>query len=318
MTGSAFAFLTPAYNVKWSSIRFYAEMMERIRRIAERHGYATCAVAELEDLAPDRATMLVIDPAALIALASRGTVDALVDRRYALIVGEVVDQIGRSFVGWDVAPLLQDMTLEPGGRLRAVIERAWRVTWQSERARAKFAEIRGHDDALFFPIDAYEPTLVIPDRGRERDVDLLLYGALAYPRRHGFVGRLLGSPLLTDRSIVAAANVFDLDELLARTKIVLHVNSVDGGEHVPYAKLMRPLANNIQVYAESTAELETSDLRRFVQTFDVTESRSLFWRLRDALDDFDANQEAFEALNPRGWLAENYDFERNVCRLLNL
>jgi hypothetical protein len=318
VTGRSFAFLTPGYDVKWSSVRFYAEMMERIRQIADRHDYPTVAAATIEELASDPSTVLVLDPAALILLAGQGSVDALLDRTYVLIIGEVVDAAGRSFVGWDAALSLRDMTLVPGGRLRAVIEGARQVTWQNEGVRRKVAEIRGDDRALFFPIDGYDETLLIADRPAGRDVDLLIYGAMSYPRRTGFVARLLSSPLLSDKRIVVAANVFDLNQLLARTKLVLHVNSVDDSEQVPYAKVMRPLANNIQVYAESTVELESSDLRPFVQTFAITEPEALFKRLRHALGDFAASQAAFAALDPRGWLARNYDFERNVSRLLSL
>ena len=292
-------------------------MQERIRRICEARGHATRSVSSLRDLPHGSEPVIVIDAAALIALATHGELDDLLGRRFVFVVGENIDRAGSTFVGWQKAAELRDMTLKPGGRLREVIQRAWRITWQSDRVRDAERQIRS-EAGLFFPIDGYEPSVLVPAIAPpDRDIDLLFYGSMSFPRRANFARRMFETPLLTDRRIVVASNVFDLDDLLSRAKIVLHVNAVDDCEHVPYAKIVKPLANHRPTFVETTPELERSDLRRFIATFAVDDD-GLFSVLRETLDNFPARQADLDALDPRDWLERNYDFERNVVELLSL
>ena len=139
---------------------------------------------------------------------------------------------------------------------------------------------------------------------------------MTYERRIEFVRQLLVH--LPDLRFAILSNVFNLDELMARSKVVVHVNSVDGCTHIPFAKIIKPLVNTKLLFVERAEELAASDLAAFVYLFEPSDMYGLVQRLREVLTRFEEEQRRLESLNPRGWIEQHYDFERNAVALLGL
>ena len=253
-----FLFLTSIYDTRWSSIRFYAEMMREIRFIVEAEGYRTTDVTNLDatTAAPD--SMVLLDNAAIISLAREGKLETVLDHSYVLIIGESIDQDHCSFVGWQGADYLRTLQFRPGNVLWQVVKNAHRVTWQNRGVRELLSRVSTTDKTVFFPIDGYRPSHIIQPGNIQPDIDVLIYGAMAYPRRAEFVRDLMMRG--PDMRIVVASNVFQLDAMIARSQIIIHVNSVEPCSNLPYGKIMKPLANNKIVFVENVEELAGSDL----------------------------------------------------------
>jgi hypothetical protein len=309
-----FVFLTGLYDVQWASHRFYADMQARIGGIVERSGYAARHVDDLTSATFGPRSVAVIDPAAILRLYARSQLERLLDTRFVLIIGESPDRRRRTFIGW-WGPYRR-LTFRAGNLLHRVIRQAVTATWQDEPTREVLRTIRGVGDAPFFPIDGYRPEDVVLDAGAAKDIDILIYGTLSYPRRQQFIMRLLQRA--PDLRIAVCQNVFDVRDLLRRSKIVVHVNSVDGCYHVPYAKIMKPLANHKILFVEHVDELERSDLRPFIQTFTPRRFGAFLEDVRATLDTYPAVQATLDVLNPRRLLQERYDYEANARRLLQL
>jgi hypothetical protein len=309
-----FVFLAGLYDVRWASHRFYADMQARIAGIVTRSGHRARQVTDLADAALQPESVVVIDAAAILALHARSELERLLDTRFIFVIGENPDRQRRTFIGWR-GPY-GHLTFRAGSLLHRVIRQAVTATWQNEPTREILQGIRGADDAPFFPIDGYRADDVIPRERADEDIDVLVYGSLSYPRRRRFIARLLEHG--ADLRIALCQNVFDVNSLLRRSKIVVHVNSVDGCRHVPYAKIMKPLANHKILFVERADELDRSDLRPFLQTFTPGRFGELLEDVRATLRTYDAVQATLDALNPRRLLRERYDFETNTRRLLQL
>ncbi|HWB17476.1 MAG TPA: hypothetical protein VG538_13795 [Vicinamibacterales bacterium] len=309
-----FVFLTGLYDVQWASHRFYADMQARIRRVVERSGHTARQVTDLTTATLTPRATVVIDPAAILRLYARSQLERLLDTRFILILGESPDRRRRTFLGWG-GPYRR-LTFRAGNLLHRVIRQAVTATWQDEATREILRTIRGTGDAPFFPIDGYRPEDVVVESDAARDIDILLYGSLSYRRRQRFIMRLLQQA--PDLRIAVCQNVFDVNDLLRRSKIVVHVNSLEGCGHIPYAKIMKPLANHKILFVEHVDELERSDLRPFVQTFTPRRFGAFLEDVRATLRTYPAVQATLDALNPRRLLQERYDFEANARRLLQL
>jgi hypothetical protein len=258
--------------------------------------------------------MLVIDAAAILALHHRRELPWLLERPFALILGESPDRRRKRFIGWE-GPF-RDLTFTPGNLLSRVLQSAWRATWQNGPTRDLLHALKRPADVFFFPIAGYQDRDVIGQAETAKDIDILIYGGMSYARRANFALRLFGEA--PSRRTVVCSNVFELDDLLRRTRTVVHVNSVEGCYHIPYAKIMKPLANHKILFVEHAAELEQSDLRPLLRTFVARRFADFLKEMEAVLNDYPNAQATLDALNPSGVLREHYDFEAHVCRLFDL
>lgn len=311
-----FVFLTDLYATRWSSINFYALMMGEIRRTIEAAGYATRSLATLDVDDLDASSVLLIDNAAVVSLARHEMLEQVVDTRHVLIIGENIDFVARTFVGWTVAPYLAALRIDPPNILCDLVTSAERVTWQNRPVRDWLSSLVPADRMAFFPLDGFRETERPPAPDVEKDIDVLVYGGMVYERRARFVAELLRQS--ADMRIAILSNVFALDDMLDRAKVVLHVNSVDGCTHVPYAKIMKPLARGKIMFVEGTEELGSSDLRPYLRVFRVDAVQELVRSLRGVIDRFPEEQERLHASDLGRILRERYDFRSNVHRLLEL
>jgi hypothetical protein len=306
-----YVFLTELYNVQWSSIRFYAEMEARIREVLERRGCTTRSVTDLASASLGPSSVVVVDAAAILALHERRQLARLLDTRFVLVIGENPDRRGRRFMGW-TGPF-GDLTFRRGNLLYRLLQASARASWQNERMRDILLAAKRPEDVCFFAIDGYRSEDVIAGAGGAQDIDVLVYGGMSYKRRATFVMQLLQRA--PSRRIVVCQNVFALDELIARSKIVVHVNSVDGCYHVPYGKIVKPLANHKILFVEQTEELDRCDLRPFIRPFTLRRFKSFLADINDTIEQYDHAQAHLDAMNPRQFLQERYDFDTQVRRL---
>lgn len=310
-----FLFFTELYETRWSSIRFYAEMMHEIREMVEAKGSQTRSAATWSDSGGPN-SLLVIDNACIIAFARMGMLEGLLGRRYVLILGENIDPDNNTFVGWDLADYLKPLNFNKENILSRLIRGAEKVTWQNEPVHQLLLHLLPKDRISYFPISGYRASQLIPLYNGPLDVDILIYGAMAYERRIEFIRQLYVH--LHDLRIAVLNNVFNLDELMSRSKVVIHINSVDGCTHIPFAKIIKPLVNTKLMFVEQAEELASSDLAGFVYLFKPGDMQGLVQRLRDVLTRFEEEQKRLESLNPRGWIERHYNFELNVGALLGL
>ena len=156
-----FVFFTELYETKWSSIRFYADMMQDIREMVEAKGCQTRSATAWSELG-GADSLLVIDNACIIAFARLGMLEGLLGHRYALILGENIDPVKNTFVGWDLAEYLIPLSFNENNILSRLIKGAEKVTWQNEPVHQLLLRLLPKHRVSYFPINGYRGSQLIP------------------------------------------------------------------------------------------------------------------------------------------------------------
>lgn len=304
-----YAFLDIPYQ-KCTSHIFYAQLTDKIKNIIPYNGGTYRLVKTLKELIPDKTkTILIIDVCMLYyLLASRQSeLEDLFKIKYYLIVGENFDQKSNTLLGWD--PKLHNFTKD--NILRKCIENSNMVTVQNSKTFRLF-ETFGIKNIVYFPIDGYSEDYIIESKYLNKDIDVYYYGWMS-ERRFNVL-----KSIPHNISTLVTNLTFNNDDLIDRSKIILHTNSIDNCYHIPFAKLMKLLSNNKIVLIEETEELLTSDLINYVYPFKMTSPNACVKAIEYILSHYEIIQKEVDEKNPREFIKKNYNFANNVKKLLNL
>jgi len=240
----------------------------------------------------------------------------LLKQKTIFIIGENLDSKLNTFIGWDAYKTVCNFE---SGILYDFIKKSYIVTYQNDKIQKIVNNIRNQKNILFFPISGYNinmlPLKNISDL--QMDIDILFYAGLNYPRRTHLMLEILKN--LSHYKIVYCNNVFDLDNLLKRSKIVLHINSVDNCYHIPYAKIIQPLLYNKVMLIEDTVELESSNLRKYLHTFKYNNKKcDVINCITNIIKNFDEVQKNLIEMNPIAFIKENYNYDENINKIVEL
>lgn len=317
-----YAFYDIEYDTKWSSIKFYFDMINKIKKILNDNNISFITVKEIDECITN--VILIIDISLIINMLFNKPeeLEKLLKIKYILIVGENIDETNNTFMGWNQYPL-NKLNFSSGNILYNIINKAHKITYQNIKFFNLVRKIR-QDNIIFFPIDGFLDSYVIDNINTvEKNIDVLYYGAICYPRRMEVIQNF--EPI-GPFNYVICNNVFDLDNLIARSKIILHVNSLDNCYHIPFAKLMKLLSNNKIVLVEETEELANSELLPYVKTFKFDNlyqynnndfnTPEYLNKIHDIIKNYDKIQEELNKMNPQKLIKEKYNFTDNVMKLL--
>ena len=318
-----FVFINLKIEIMWTSYRFYIDMMDKIKKYIKMTGNDYKIIDNIDQYTKDMT--LIIDIATIINLFWINKLEKLLDTNYILIVGENIDKKINSFIGWN--DLKTYLNFSTYNLLAQVLRKSKKITYQNNKLFNLFKEY-GITNLQFFPIDGYLPEYVIPNLNKvTKDIDVLYYGGMCYNRRMEVATNLCAAhPKWGQVKVVVCNNIFDLNDLINRSKIILHVNSVDSCYHVPYAKIMKILANNKIIVTEVTEEFKTCDLIDYVYPFNFNDTGefkgvkfpSYMSIIYTILENYDDEQKKLNQKNPQKYIKEHYNFNFNVSQLLDI
>jgi len=321
-----YVFLNIKYDIQWSSIQFYFTMMEKIKNVLSINGCEYRLIDKISDIKKYGAnTQLIIDISVIINLFynRQSELEELMKIPYILIIGENVDEKQNTFMGWDQCAPLNQLNFSPGNLLMRIMTHSRKITYQNDKLLKLLLTIKNKNDIYFFPIDGYRDEYVIKNTRSKKDIDVLFYGAMCYQRRLDVIEKL---STMTPINYVICNNIFDNDDLIDRSKIILHVNSIDNCYHIPFAKLVKLLSNNKIVVVESTEELTNSDLINYVTTFNYKDRvpclgkqiPTYLSKINHILGHYDEEQKKLNEKNPQKLIKEKYNFNVYVKKLLEV
>jgi hypothetical protein len=318
---TTYIFINNSYDLKWSSMNFYFQMMNKIRTILVDNGHNIINLNNIDDIYKDiyKDFIFFIDPVVIITLHYKHNLEKLINLKYILIIGENIEN--NTFMGWNNESL-KALNFSPNNILLKIIENAYKVTYQNSKVLDLLNKIgKSSDTIYFFPIDGYLDEYIIENTINKKDIDILIYGAMCYERRVNFF-KNLAMKYLPYYKIVVLNNIFDIDNFLSRSKIIIHINSLNNCYHVPYAKIIKLLANNKITLVEKTPDLMKSDLKKYVHIFDlVTQDESnnhpmYVTIIKNLINNYMLEQQKINQLNAQKYIKDNYNFIENVISLV--
>jgi hypothetical protein len=304
---NVYVFLDMIYDMAIPSQVFYMEMMKKIKNVIISSGHEYKSIKNISEMRQfGENAILVADICIILYLFypyRQGAVD-LFRTKYILIIGENVDTQYNTFMGWSST----SFNFSANNIMSQILRKSMIVTYQNDLFRKLLLTMKRDEEIVYFPIDGYMDEYAINSQSN-KDIDVYLYGYIT-PRRRLIVDNLRSAKI----NIVTDHNNFNNDNIINRSKIILHVNSIDNCYHIPYAKLMKLLSNNKIVVVEETDELLKSDLCNYVNTFKY--EKGCVDLIRNILDNYACEQEKINIKNPKAFIKEKYNFKSNVFMLL--
>ena len=318
-----YVFLNKSYDLIWTSFIFYYNMMEKIKNILKINNIPILDIINLSELKNLNANdIILIDPVLIIK--NMNNLTNILDTKYILIIGENLDEIANTFIGWN-NNYLNKLNFSEGNILNKLIKNAYKITYQNDKIQNLIKKIRNNDmNSYFFPIDGFTEDNIIKTN-HKKDIDILIYCSMNYQRRIDLVKNLYLSNVTAKLNIMVCHNNFNLDELIDKSKIIVHCNCVDNCYHIPYAKIMKLLSNNKIVYVESTTELLKSELINYVKVFDLNQLTvnnnqkipKYCFDIAESVKNYEIEQKNLNIKNPKKLIEEKYNFQKNVIDILN-
>jgi hypothetical protein len=307
-----------------TSFSFYISMMDNIKKVLNSNKINFACVDEIDESKKYGPNIIfIVDIVNILHIYSNASsdIDKLFYYKYILIVGENYDKNKNAFIGWEA---VNRLNFEKDNILWHIFNNSYKLTYQNDRTYEAFRKIINPNKLIFFPIDGYMDEYVIHNSIQMKDIDILFYGHIHYPRREPVFKELSKLKVNFDMQ----DDIFDLDKLkniIDRSKIIFHVNSVNDCYQVPYAKLAKLLTNNKIVVVENTKELQTSDLYNYVYTFNIDEIFYLdhakkipayIHLITKILDNYQYFQKEVNEKNPGNLMKHKYNFSSNVVSLI--
>lgn len=315
-----YIFFNENYGKKWSSHVFYYNMMKNISDILKNENIIVINmdIQTFQNYNPTPDDIFVIDP--LFIYMYKAYLHRLINHKYIVIIGENLDVKHNTFTGWD--KVATQLNFNPDNIMHKLIKNAYIVTYQNDKIKRLIISIKKNsDNVYFFPIDGYNENIEqIKHTNCEKDIDVLFYGGLTYSRRVKVINDIFSSSINSNK-IIMCNNIFNINDLLNRSKIVLHVNCVDDCYHVPYAKIIKPLLNNNILLVENTPELEKSEIKNYIHTFNITNNNSepeFITKIKFLLENYESEQEKLLNKNPQQFIIDKLNFKKNVLCLLSI
>lgn len=307
---------TPIY----SSHIFYDEMNSQIKEylVKKNNIVKTISIQECcGDSFTDNHVFFVYPTTVFKLINKQKNADWLLNQKLIFIIGENVDESINTFIGWDGYKSICNFN---AGILFDFIKRSYVVTYQNNKMEKLLNKIRGQDKIMFFSISGWRNNMLPSDLNDKLDqnIDILFYASLSYPRRVHLMLEIL--KYLNHCKIIFCNNIFDLNNLLKRSKIVLHINSVDNCYHVPYAKIIQPLLYNKIMLVEETQELLSSDLFPYLHTFkyDKSKQSNIIEKIKILLNNYADEQKKIVDMDPCSFIQLNYNFDKNIESIIEL
>lgn len=239
---------------KWSSVIFYKNLQEKIIKILQKNNILYKFIDINKLLLTNN--ILIITPVDLLKLYFINKIEFLLNKKYILIVGENVNIEKNTFIGWETTDIYFNETF------MNIFKNALILTYQNDINKSYFKDC----NLKFFPIDGFYDELV--DINYERTIDFIYYGGLIYERRIAFSIYLFLNFCKTN-NLMIIDNYFDIDKFISKSKINIHINSLENLYHIPYAKIIKPMLFKNKMLIEHVKEIENHELSNYITTFTI-------------------------------------------------
>lgn len=145
------------------------------------------------------------------------------------------------------------------------------------------------NNVTIFPLTSYSKylkTSLDEKLSNEKTIDILIYGCLSYDKRLETIKAIVKCN--SAWKIVMYNNLFDEElqnHILAKSKLVVHVNSFDNLTHIPWAKIGKLISNNSVFLIEYCEELHNFNLIDKVNHY--KNHSMLCTKIKDILNNYD-------------------------------
>ena len=141
---------------------------------------------------------------------------------------------------------------------------------------------------IYFPITGYSMINdIVPFVFKnKKDIDVLIYGTMndAYTHRNSIISKLCEMNI-NNYNIVVRDNIYgeDLDSMLQRTKIVVHIPSYENLTHMPWPKITYLQARKIFFIIEDNEEIHLMKLDDIVMFYHKNDVADLYAKIDNYL-----------------------------------